>query len=92
MSHGCAWKLFALVLAACSAPAEPPPPDVPGLDVAVDDAATDAAADAPPDVPACFAHEYPQCGLEIYDLCVPYHGCVFYTCEGQSYGYCGPQG
>lgn len=66
-----------------------PPPDAP-LDAPADAAPLDATADAP-DASGCWTHEYPQCGNEIYDLCVPLDGCAFYTCEGQSYGYCGPQ-
>lgn len=80
--------------AACTTSA--PLPDAAEVDAQAIDAPADTPADTPadaaPDADPCWTHEHPQCGNVIYDLCVPFHGCAFYTCEGETYGYCGPQG
>lgn len=69
-----------VLLVACSASSEPVPVD----------AGADAPADSTPDAAPCWKHRAASCGAELYDLCVPYDGCAYFTCDGMAYGYCGP--
>lgn len=49
----------------------------------------DASIDAP-DVSICWVHATAHCNGMDFEVCVPYHGCVTFECDGQTIGYCGP--
>ncbi len=70
-----------VTLAACgdNLPPEPEP-----------DAPADASPDASPDADPCWRRVVVECENTLIQLCVPHDGCAFYTCMGESYGYCGP--
>lgn len=78
-------------LAACGDNAsEDVKPDAFVLSDASVDGPVDAAPDSTPDASACWMYRYPQCGDEIYEICVPYSGCATWMCDGETFGYCGP--
>jgi hypothetical protein len=87
---------FWILAAACGDNLSPPGdeflPDA-AVEVVVDaevpvDAPADAAPDAPPDAPVCWMRLYPQCGNEVYEICIPFGGCASFTCGGETYSYC----
>lgn len=79
-------NLIFILLVGCGNITRPEDPDA---SISVD-VSSDASVDAPPDAAVCWMHRYPQCGNEIFDVCVPYKGCAFYTCNNETFGYCGP--
>ena len=85
--------LLVLAISACTTAADPPGPDASIAQAEADVAMPDAAAtsDAPEDADPCWRRVVVTCGDTLTELCVPEHGCAFYTCDGMSYGYCGPQ-
>jgi hypothetical protein len=90
MKVGACLVIYSLV--ACGDGSQIPETDAGSVDTAADDATPDAiVTDAHQDsAPLCFTYRYHQCNDTLIEVCVPYAGCGFVECDGETYGYCSP--